>query len=266
MADEQISVDGWDLDAPPVRTIRSRDGIWTTAPVRGALTSTYLADGAIWSPGGADVATLQVTVDFTGSSRSNVLSHYDELVLRLMPGEVNEIVRTAADLTQRRAGAVVAKPLEVAWSGLLDLTVVVEFTLTTGVWEDTADVTPVVATPSAGPYAVPLLPWYGGTAPGLPVVTCEGPWTDPEVVDGRTGVGWLWPVTVPAGETVTVDAHEQSATSTFGADPALIVYGSQQRPTSRYVEVTGATPSLIVDGTGWTGATEVTVEGRRRYR
>lgn len=233
--------------------------------------------GELWVPNkkfGANTITLPMWVqgcDDDGaipqgsSKRREFFARVDELV-GLFKGtkELLDVRWTLPDGSVRQCWAEATDVFDFTTDSEAKAAVGVVLTVPGAFWQDVNEISQTFA--GAGASVKPTK-FAGGSAPIDDMIyEFTGPWDGPGI-HFQDGSWFLYSDTIPAGQGLTIDCGEWELTGTGGFVPnySKLTHDGEDSSWGSLPAMPAAAPSITLDGTGRTGASQVVFRGRRKY-
>ncbi len=250
----------WSL--PAIRTGNNKSGgrhgyIWTARKVHdaGAIVLSMWVQGS--NPDGSMPADLNM--------RRQVRANADALARTFAKRySLIHLVQTEADGSQRECYAEVIAGVNFTTMGLgARAEFAVELVIPAVFWQDVAQVTESFPVPASGTILT-LDAFAAATAPLEDLLfTLNGPGASPQLTDPASGATVQYGGTLAAGQAWTVDSGSWLSSVSGSNVIGQTVHSGADRLLPLAPQVGG--PQVQVSGSGFTGATSLTVAGRRKY-
>lgn len=263
---EQWFCDSFEITDGWVRDVELRDGLYGVSAPRVTAAPAPAARHGEVTPGrrkhGPGAFSLAV---WCGDNDRGLLEARYEEILQAAAVQHRSPVwkRVLADGTSRVAVGRLVDAIAPESIGNQGMRFVLSVVVHSGFWRDETDSTDTLT----GTGTLVLASKARATAPMDDLVSVlTGPATNPIVVDATTGLGWTYPGTVAAGQTLTVDSGALEVSGTGGLMPFI---DEIEWTADRFLEVVqavpGATPSVTFSASATSGATELAVTGKGAY-
>lgn len=202
---------------------------------------------------GVDGATLD-------AMRQNYDANLDKLSLLFgRRRKLLNVVRTLSDGSVRQADCEVISSIIPTTVGRAASKIQISLNVPSGFWADQASSTLLTTAPASN---VTLSGAAGGTAPITDAVfAITGPITNPKVTDVETGSYFQYAGTVADSSTMTVTNSNMTVTN---GNADVMTHIGNNNWLTLYPSITNGY-QLSFSGTGTTGATSLTVTGKRKF-